>query len=162
RARGLLAEPDEAEAHYAAALDDPAGSLWPFERALLRLDYGAWLRARDRAAEAVPHLADALDVLVRLGARPWADRARTHLRAAEAQPSATAPRATGPAGLTPRELTIARLAAAGQTNRQIGERLSISPRTVGFHLHRIFPKLGVTARAQLRDALHPPGSPAPD
>jgi len=55
--------------------------------------------------------------------------------------------------LTPQQLQIARLAAAGLTNREIGERIFLSPRTVGFHLYRIFPKLGITARAQLRDVL---------
>ncbi|MFD6171593.1 helix-turn-helix domain-containing protein [Streptomyces coeruleorubidus] len=56
-------------------------------------------------------------------------------------------------GLTPQELQIAQLAAEGLTNRDIGARLHLSPRTIGFHLHKIFPKLGVTGRAQLRDAL---------
>ncbi|MCZ0998065.1 helix-turn-helix transcriptional regulator [Streptomyces mirabilis] len=61
------------------------------------------------------------------------------------------------AELTPQQLQIARLAAAGLTNREIGERIFLSPRTVGFHLYRIFPKLGITSRAQLRDALPEPG-----
>ena len=58
--------------------------------------------------------------------------------------------------LSPQELQIARMAAAGLTNREIGERLYLSHRTVGSHLYRIFPKLGVTSRAQLRDALAAP------
>ncbi|MGX1884795.1 helix-turn-helix domain-containing protein [Streptomyces sp. NPDC055287] len=67
--------------------------------------------------------------------------------------------ATGPALLTPQQREIAQLAAAGLTNRQIGERLFLSPRTVSTHLHQLFPKLGVTSRAALRDALAqaPPG-----
>jgi DNA-binding NarL/FixJ family response regulator len=59
------------------------------------------------------------------------------------------------ADLTPQELRIAQLAAEGLTNREIGARLYLSPRTAGYHLHKIFPKLGITARAQLRDVLGP-------
>ncbi|MFD0327239.1 helix-turn-helix transcriptional regulator [Streptacidiphilus monticola] len=61
--------------------------------------------------------------------------------------------ATGAAALTPQQLQISRLAATGLTNRQIGERLFLSARTVGFHLHQAFPKLGITSRSQLRDVL---------
>ena len=60
---------------------------------------------------------------------------------------------TGPGALTHHELEVAQLAAAGNTNKQIGERLHLSPRTVSTHLYRIFPKLGITTRAALRDAL---------
>ena len=59
--------------------------------------------------------------------------------------------------LTAQELQIAELAAAGLSNREIGERLFLSHRTIGSHLYRIFPKLGITARAQLRAALEPRG-----
>jgi DNA-binding NarL/FixJ family response regulator len=61
--------------------------------------------------------------------------------------------ARGADSLTPQELQIARLAASGLTNKQIAERLYLSPRTVGGHLYQIFPKLGITTRAALRDAL---------
>ncbi|MFE2067691.1 helix-turn-helix transcriptional regulator [Streptomyces sp. NPDC059467] len=61
--------------------------------------------------------------------------------------------ATGPASLTPQQREIAMLAAAGLTNKQIGERLFLSPRTVSTHRHQLFPKLGVASRAALRDAL---------
>lgn len=63
----------------------------------------------------------------------------------------------GSCGLTPQQREIALLAAAGLTNKQIGDRLFLSPRTVGTHLYQLFPKLGVTSRAALRDALaeHP-------
>ena len=63
--------------------------------------------------------------------------------------------APGVTALTPQELQIARLAASGMTNKQIAERLYLSPRTVGGHLYQIFPKLGITTRAALRDALGP-------
>ncbi|MER5532735.1 helix-turn-helix transcriptional regulator [Streptomyces mirabilis] len=158
RAEALLAEPDDAERHFTAALADPAGDQWPFERAQVRLDYAEWLRRRRRAVEARPLLAAALEVFERLGTRPWTDRARAELRAAGVTPaSAPADSADSLAELTPQQLQIARLAAVGLTNREIGERIFLSPRTVGFHLYRIFPKLGITSRAQLRDALPEPG-----
>ncbi|MFE2704411.1 helix-turn-helix transcriptional regulator [Streptomyces mirabilis] len=158
RADALLAEPDDAERHFTAALADPAGDRWPFERAQVRLDYAEWLRRRRRAVEARPLLAAALEVFERLGTRPWTDRTRAELRAAGVIPaSPPAGSADSLAELTPQQLQIARLAAAGLTNREIGERIFLSPRTVGFHLYRIFPKLGITSRAQLRDALPEPG-----
>ncbi|MFD9278866.1 AAA family ATPase [Streptomyces mirabilis] len=158
RAEALLAEPDDAERHFTAALADPAGDQWPFERAQVRLDYAEWLRRRRRAVEARPLLAAALEVFERLGTRPWTDRTRAELRAAGVTPASTpAGSADSLAELTPQQLQIARLAAAGLTNREIGERIFLSPRTVGFHLYRIFPKLGITSRAQLRDALPEPG-----
>jgi DNA-binding CsgD family transcriptional regulator len=157
RADALLAEPDAAEEHFTAALADPAGDQWPFERAQVRLDYAEWLRRRRRAVEARPLLAAALEVFERLGTRPWTDRTRAELRAAGVTPASTpAGSADSLAELTPQQLQIARLAAAGLTNREIGERIFLSPRTVGFHLYRIFPKLGITSRAQLRDALPEP------
>lgn len=154
RATALLSPPDDAEPHFLAALADPAGARWPFERALTQLDFAEWLRRRRRAAEARPLLANALEVFERLDARPWIERATAELRAAGVTVSASAaPEAV--AGLTPQELQIAQLAAEGLTNRDIGARLYLSPRTIGFHLHKIFPKLGITGRAQLRDVLGP-------
>ncbi|MFH8610074.1 AAA family ATPase [Streptomyces sp. NPDC018029] len=154
RATALLSPPDDAEPHFLSALTDPAGARWPFERALAQLDFAEWLRRRRRVAEARPLLASALEVFERLDARPWTERAIAELRAAGvAVGASTAPEAV--AGLTPQELQIAQLAAEGLTNREIGARLYLSPRTIGFHLHRIFPKLGITGRGQLRDALSP-------
>ncbi|PSM37389.1 transcriptional regulator [Streptomyces dioscori] len=157
RAHALLAEPDDAERHFQRSLDRPTGDRWPFERAQTRLDYAEWLRRRRRAGEARPLLSAALEVFENLGARPWTERTRAELRAAGVHTAATATATSGQdtdlSELTPQQLQIARLAAAGLTNREIGERIFLSPRTVGFHLYRIFPKLGVTARAQLRDVL---------
>jgi DNA-binding CsgD family transcriptional regulator/quercetin dioxygenase-like cupin family protein len=87
----------------------------------------------------------------RLGARPWASRARNELRATGQTKPRVENYATAP--LTPQEREIALLAASGLTNKQIAERLFLSPRTVGGHLHRAFPKLGIATRAALRDAL---------
>ncbi|MEV6110175.1 AAA family ATPase [Streptomyces sp. NPDC051940] len=157
RARALLSPIGEAERHFTAALDGTAGDQWPFERAQARLDYAEWLRRRRRTAEARRLLAQALTVFERLDARPWISRTRAELRAC----GVTAPpgeRAAGGVGeLTAQELQIARLAAEGLTNRAIGERLLLSPRTIGYHLYQVFPKLGVTSRAQLRGALETTG-----
>ncbi|MGV9853160.1 helix-turn-helix transcriptional regulator [Streptomyces sp. NPDC003442] len=150
RATALLTDTDDAEHHFRAALDNPATDCWPFEKALARLGFGEWLRRRRRSAEARPHLNAALECFQRLDARPWTDRTAAELRAAGA-PAATA--ATPASELTAQERQIAELAAQGLTNRDIAARLYLSPRTVGYHLHKIFPKLGIRARAQLRDAL---------
>ncbi|MFE0702202.1 ATP-binding protein [Streptomyces sp. NPDC058872] len=152
RATALLSPPDDAEPHFLAALADAEGAHWSFERALTQLDFAEWLRRRRRAAEARPLFAAALEVFELLDARPWIERATAELRAAGVTVvDSTVPEAV--AGLTPQELKIAQLAAEGLTNRDIGARLYLSPRTIGFHLHKIFPKLGITGRAQLRDAL---------
>ncbi|MER6526177.1 AAA family ATPase [Streptomyces sp. NPDC001508] len=150
RAAALLTDADDAETHFRAALADSTTGCWPFERAFARLDFGEWLRRRRRTAEARPHLNAALECFQRLDARPWTDRTAAELRAAGA-PAATA--ATPASELTAQERQIAELAAQGLTNRDIAARLYLSPRTVGYHLHKIFPKLGIHARAQLRDAL---------
>jgi DNA-binding NarL/FixJ family response regulator len=83
-----------------------------------------------------------------LGAIPWGERARRELRAAGEASRHRAPDARDQ--LTPHELQIAQLAAGGLTNREIGQRLYLSHRTVSSHLHRIFPKLGVASRSELR------------
>ncbi|MFD2416600.1 helix-turn-helix transcriptional regulator [Amycolatopsis pigmentata] len=151
RARALLADPQDAEPHFKDALADAALAPWPFERAQTLLEYAEWMRRRRRIAEARPLLISALEVFRRVGAQPFVDRAEGELRAsgmpvADAMPDAIA-------GLSPQQRQIIRLAAQGLTNREIGDRLFLSPRTVGSHLYRTFPKLGITARAQLRDLL---------
>ncbi|MEV7123462.1 ATP-binding protein [Kitasatospora griseola] len=152
RAAALLAEGEDAERHFRAALADPAGAGWPFERALVQLDHAEWLRRRRRSAEARPLFGAALETFRRLDAGPWRDRAAAELRAAGAEvPAADAGAAQEP--LTPQERRIAELAAQGLTNRDIAARLYLSPRTVGYHLRKVFAKLGIRARAQLRDAL---------
>lgn len=140
-----------AEELFRVALADPAG--WAFMRARLLLGHGAWLRRQRRVAESRHPLRTARDFFDALGARPWSERARQELRAAGETSSERSPAAVDE--LTSQELQVARLAAAGLTNREIGERLYLSPRTVGAHLYRIFPKLGVTTRTQLAAALGP-------
>ncbi|MEU2926676.1 AAA family ATPase [Streptomyces sp. NPDC007251] len=159
RARALLADGEEAGHHFRAALGEPGAQERPFSHAQVQLEYGEWLRRRLRSGRARPLLAAALETFVRLGAEPWAGRARAELRAAGIRQSPGG-RDRLPA-LTPQQKQIVSLAARGLTNREIGERLQLSPRTVGSHLYRSFPKLGVTARSQLRDVIDgrrtPPG-----
>jgi hypothetical protein len=81
RARGILADPGGAEAHFEKALSEPAGDQWPFERAQLRLDYAEWLRRRRRINDAKPVLTQALGTFRRLRARSWAQRTEAELRA---------------------------------------------------------------------------------
>ena len=148
--RPLLADDDHAEALFQAALEEGAIP-WPFYRARLLLAYGAWLRRRRRAAESRTPLRAARDVFDTLGAAPWGERARQELRASGE--SSRAPRPDARDELTPHELQIARMAAAGLSNREIGEKLYVSHRTVSTHLYRIFRKLDVASRGQLRDVL---------
>ncbi|MFE6286145.1 AAA family ATPase [Streptomyces sp. NPDC057877] len=158
RARGLLADPDHAEPYFRAALADPVGEHWPFEHAQALLDLAEWLRRRRRIAEARAPLAEALETFRRLGARPWIERARAEARAAGLDVTDSAPDAL--AELSPQQQQIIRLAARGLTNREIGEKLFLSPRTVSSHLYRSFPKLGITARSQLRDLVEDALAPA--
>ncbi|MGP4101885.1 helix-turn-helix transcriptional regulator [Nonomuraea sp. KM90] len=151
RCRALLAARGESEAHYDAALALHARGGRPFEQARTRLLYGEWLRRARRRADAGTQLRAALEGFTALGAAPWAERARTELAAAGVH-AAEPKRAAGSAALgtlTPQELQVVRLAAAGATNRQIGAQLFLSPRTVGFHLYKAYPKLGVSSRAEL-------------
>ena len=141
----------EAPALFEKALSLPTVDLWPFDVARVQLAYGERLRRARAATESRTHLQAALTAFRKLGAIPWAARAELELRATGASRSASS--APGVAALTPQELQIAGLAASGMTNKQIAERLYLSPRTVSGHLYQIFPKLGITTRAALRDAL---------
>jgi DNA-binding CsgD family transcriptional regulator len=161
RARGILADPANSEAHFGTALADPAGDQWPFERAQLRLDYAEWLRRRRRINDAKPVLTEALGTFQRLGARSWAQRAQAELRASGVS-VADAPAEPDALGeLTPQQRQIVRLASDGLTDREIGDRLFLSPRTVSSHLYRSYPKLGVASRHQLRDVIARASTPAP-
>ena len=124
---------------------------YPLTRARLLLGYGAWLRRRRRLADSRAPLRAAREAFDALGAVRWGERARQELRASGETSRRRTPEAWDE--LTPQELQIAQMAAAGLTNREIGERLYLSHRTIGSHLYRIFPKLGVTSRSELRDAV---------
>ncbi|MBZ5738757.1 AAA family ATPase [Nocardioides mangrovi] len=151
RALGLLAEGDEAEAYLELATSEPSAARWPFELAHARLGYGVWLRRRRRTAAARAQLALAQEAFARVGAITLAEAAAAELRAAGVSTEEASPSSWSE--LTAQERQIARLAAAGLTNREIGKRLFLSPRTVSTHLYHAFPKLGVTSRTQLRDVV---------
>jgi DNA-binding CsgD family transcriptional regulator len=160
RARGILADPAGTENWSNKELSDPAGDQWPFERAQLRLDYAEWLRRRRRINDAKPVLTQALATFRRLRARSWAQRAEAELRACGVA-VADAPAERDALGeLTPQQRQIVRLASDGLTNREIGDRLFLSPRTVSSHLYRSYPKLGVAGRNQLRDVVARASAPA--
>jgi DNA-binding CsgD family transcriptional regulator len=149
-ARVMLADEDEVEARFdvARAL---AGAASPWYRSRLDLAYGSWLRRGRRIAEARDALRSAQVVFDALGAAGWTARAERELRAAGQRPQHGD--REGWARLSAQELQIAQLAAQGLSNREIGERLYLSHRTIGSNLYRIFPKLGIRARAQLHEAL---------
>jgi Bacterial regulatory proteins, luxR family len=171
RARGILAGPDGAGAHFDTALADPAGDQWPFERAQLRLDYAEWLRRRRRINDAKPELSQALGTFRRLRARSWAQRAEAELRACGVAVAGAPGGRDALQELTPQQRQIVRLASDGLasdglasdglTRREIGDRLFLSPHTVSSHLHRSYPKLGVAGRHQLRDVIARASTPAP-
>ena len=145
-ARAVLAGDEEAEDLFTEALRADL-TRWPWLRARLELAYGRWLRRQRRVAQARPTLRSAQITFDLIGAASWAEQARAELRAAGERTQAQEPAVQDV--LSAQELQIARLAAEGLSNREIGERLYLSPRTVGSHLYRIFPKLEVTSRAQL-------------
>jgi len=153
RARGILAGPDAAEAHFNDALSDPAGDQRPFERAQLRLDYAEWLRRHRRINDAKSVLAEAVGAFRWLGARSWEQRAEAELRACGVAVTGAPRERDALRELTPQQRQIVRLASDGLTNREIGDRLFLSPRTVSSHLYRSYPKLGVVDRHQLRDVI---------
>jgi DNA-binding CsgD family transcriptional regulator len=155
-ARGEAAAPE----HLSGALHQPFADRWPFDHARAQLLLGESLRRSREITKARSVLTSASATFRQLGASAWAARAEGELRA-------TGMRRSSPGGphathLTPQELEIAELAAAGMTNKEIGQRLIMSPRTVSAHLYKIFPKLGVTSRAALRDALIERASFAPE
>jgi DNA-binding CsgD family transcriptional regulator len=132
---------------------------WPFTRARLQLAYGLWLRRQRRPADARIPLREARDTFDALGAAPWSERARQELRASgETSRHRSYDRVDA---LSPQELQIAQLAAVGLSNKEIGQQLFLSHRTVGSHLYRIFPKLGITARSHLKAALQDRPTPSP-
>jgi DNA-binding CsgD family transcriptional regulator len=155
-AAAILATDAVAERHFRAAIAS-AQAEWPFYVARAQLAYGAWLRRHRRLTQSRAPLREAAETFDALGLLRYAERARRELRA-----SGERVRSRGSGGwaqLSPQELQIAQLAAEGLSNREIGEQLYLSHRTVESHLYRLFPKLGVTSRAQLRDALNPAPGP---
>lgn len=118
-----------------------------FERARTSLLHGERLRRTHKPGEARPHLRSAMETFQRAGAEPWVRRAQEELRAAGENVAAEEPEALSM--LTPQELRIARLVAEGASSKEVAAKLFLSPRTVEYHLYKIYPKLGVTSRTEL-------------
>jgi len=141
--RALLSD-DNAEAQLREALEKGHR---PFDVARIHLALGAHLRRNRQRTEARPHLETAVASFESIGARPWADRATQELRA-----SGKTARRRDPStvfDLTPQELQVARFVSQGLTNREVAERLFLSPRTVDYHLRKVFVKLGISSRSRL-------------
>ncbi|MFD2860760.1 LuxR C-terminal-related transcriptional regulator [Salininema proteolyticum] len=150
RSRALLEEDADTEGLFTEALDLHGGrGDSPLDHGLTHLAYGEWLRRVRRGNDAKEQIALALDRFDRIGAETAAQRARAELRAAGGRAPAVRRKSTAAQNLTPQEFQVAKLAATGLTNREIGSQLYLSPRTVGYHLYKAYPKLGVKTRTEL-------------
>jgi DNA-binding CsgD family transcriptional regulator len=149
-AAAMLAEDSEAEELFQVAIASGAQG-WPFLAARSKLAFGGWLRRQRRAAESRLPLRQAAETFDALGQVRRAAQARRELRASGETARKRTPESW--AKLTPQELQVAQLAAGGLSNKEIAERLYLSTRTVDTHLYRLFPKLGIASRSELRDAL---------
>jgi DNA-binding CsgD family transcriptional regulator len=157
RSRALFSEGDEAERLYREAIERFARTRVRVSLARAHLVYGEWLRRENRRVDAREQLREAHTMLTAMGMEVFADRARRELLATgETVRKRTVETVDD---LTPQEGQIARLAAAGHTNPEIGAELFLSPRTVEWHLRKVFGKLGITSRRELRTAL-PAATPA--
>jgi DNA-binding CsgD family transcriptional regulator len=151
RSRALLGEGETAERLYREAIERLGRTRLRPEHARSRLLYGEWLRRESRRVDAREELRAAHDAFVAMGADAFAERARRELQATGAKVRKRLDETRDE--LTPQEEHIARLARDGRTNPQIGAELYLSPRTVEWHLNKVFTKLGITSRRGLRDAL---------
>ena len=149
-ASAMTAPDSEAGELYESALIHPGLADFPFEHARITLAQGMWLRRQRRHTQARETLTRAAKAFDHLGAKPWADRAQAEFRASAA--GGNRPKRQN-APLSPQERRIAELAATGATSKQIAAQLTISPRTVDTHLRNLYPKLGITSRAALGEAL---------
>ena len=150
-AEALLLDGPEADARYREALERLARAGLTGLLARAELLYGEWLRRERRRRDARDMLLRAHGTFTALGAHAFAERSARELRAAGKTSRARKPELRD--GLTEREQEIARFAGSGLANAEIGTRLFISPRTVEYHLSKIFAKLEITSRAQLADAI---------
>jgi DNA-binding CsgD family transcriptional regulator len=151
RCRALLSEGDEAEALYREAIERLGRTRMRMELARGHLLYGEWLRRENRRTDAREQLRAAHELFTGFGAHAFAERTRRELLATGEKMRKRTDETRG--DLTAQEEQIARLAAEGQTNQEIGALLFLSPRTVEWHLHKVFTKLGVGSRMHLRDKL---------
>jgi DNA-binding CsgD family transcriptional regulator len=149
--RALLSNGPDAEALYREGVQRLSRTRGQVHLARAELLYGEWLRRENRRVDAREQLRAAYDRFSRIGAEAFAERARRELLAT----GETAPRRTVETRdlLTPQEAQIARMASDRQTNPEIGAKLFISPRTVEYHLRKVFTKLEISSRRELRSAL---------
>lgn len=152
RARALLSEGRTADSLYREAIERLGRSRIVVQLARAHLVYGEWLRRENRRTDARKQLRIAHEMLARFGAEAFAERARRELLATGETVRKRA--ANGRDGLTAQEGQIARLAAGGHTNPEIGSQLFISPRTVEYHMSKVFAKLGIGSRRELRQLLN--------
>ncbi|HTP18382.1 MAG TPA: LuxR C-terminal-related transcriptional regulator [Solirubrobacteraceae bacterium] len=145
--RALLSDPRDAEPLYREAMERLARSRGMVHLARARLLYGEWLRRENRRIDAREQLRAAHEMFIAIGAEGFAERARHELLAT----GETARKRTDDERgvLTPQEAHIARLAREGLSNPEIGAQLFVSPRTVQYHLRKVFMKLDITSRSQL-------------
>jgi DNA-binding CsgD family transcriptional regulator len=151
RCRALVGEGAAAEAHYREAIERLARTRLRTELARAHLLYGEWLRREGRRLDARAALRTAREMLLEIGMEAFAERARRELIATGEKARKRAPETRG--DLTAQEEQIARLACEGLSNPEIGARLFISGRTVEWHLRKVFVKLDVSSRGELRSAL---------
>jgi DNA-binding NarL/FixJ family response regulator len=145
-----MAPADQAGELYQEAIDTLGRTTATADLARAHLLYGEWLRRHQRPADSRDHLRTALSLFAAMGATPFARRARAELRAAGGSPDAL-PTPNSP--LTARESQVASMAAAGYANQEIADRLFITTHTVEYHLKKVFRKLGIDSRRQLRDKI---------
>lgn len=158
RCRALLAGDDHSEALFISALAEHEKVDSPYEHARTHLAYGMWLRRRRRPGEARAQLRSAVMGFEHCGADVWTQQADAELRAAGETPTTAPSPANGTPPLpylTPQQLRIAHSVAQGATNREVARQLSISTRTVEYHLRNIFTQLGVRSRVALARRLEP-------
>ena len=151
RSSALLEHGETADALYREAIERLERCRIVVHLARAHLVYGEWLRRENRRIDAREQLRIAYEMLGRIGANAFAERARSELLAT----GETVRKRTVESRdvLTAQETQVARLAAQGRTNPEIGAQLFISPRTAEYHLHKVFTKLGISSRRRLRDAL---------
>jgi DNA-binding CsgD family transcriptional regulator len=156
RSCALLAHDTDAEKFYSAAIGHLAGTAVRTELARAHLLYAEWLRRQKRRNDARAQLRTAQGMFDAMGAAAFARRTRAELLAAGDRTRQPARRPG--LDLTPQEAQVSRLAAAGATNAEIATHLFLTASTVEYHLSKVFRKLGITSRRQLRAALAaPPG-----
>lgn len=151
RSSALLTEGNVADALYREAIDRLKRSRIAVHLARAHLLYGEWLRRENRRVDARAQLKTAHDMFSRFGAEAFAERARQELAATGE--SVTKRSLDRHDALTAQEAQVARLAADGRTNPEIASQLFISPRTAEYHLHKVFGKLGIRSRRELRRAM---------